>query len=141
VNIVRTIAVPRPPEEVHAYLRDFTTTTEWDPGTVETTRELGDGGVGTRYRNVSSFLGRRTELTYVVEEDEPPHTLRLRGESKTVVAHDSMTMRATPGGGTELTYRADFAFKGLARLVAPLTAPAFRRLGDEAAEGLRKALA
>ena len=45
---------------VFAYLSDFTTTTEWDPGTVRTTRESGDGGIGTRYRNVSRFLGRET---------------------------------------------------------------------------------
>ena len=45
--IERTVTVDRPPAEVFAYLADFTTTTEWDPGTVRTTRESGDGGVGT----------------------------------------------------------------------------------------------
>ena len=141
MNIVRTLTVPRSPQEVFDYLRDFTTTNEWDPGTVRTTREEGSGGVGTRYHNVSRFLGRETELTYVVEEDSPPHTLRLRGENKTVVAHDTMTLKPTATGGTELTYRAEFAFKGLARWLAPLAAPAFRKLGDDAEEGLRKALA
>ncbi|HEX6148359.1 SRPBCC family protein [Nocardioides sp.] len=141
MDIVRTIEIPRPPEEVYAYLRDFTSTNEWDPGTVNTTREEGDGGIGTRYHNVSEFLGRTTELIYVVEEDAAPHTFRLRGENKTVVAHDTMTLKPTSSGGTELTYRAEFTFKGLARLLAPLAAPAFRKLGDDAEEGLRKALA
>ena len=112
MKIVRTVATDRPRSEVFAYLSDFTTTEEWDPGTLRTTRESGDGGVGTRYRNVSKFLGRETELTYVVEESSPPHRLRLRGENDTLVAHDTMTLSETPGGGTELTYRADFAFKG-----------------------------
>ncbi len=140
MEIVRTLTVPRPPAEVYAYLRDFTTTNEWDPGTVRTTRVQGDGGVGTRYHNVSSFLGRETELTYVVEEDTAPRTLRLRGENKTVVAHDTMTLTPTTDGGTELTYRAEFDFKGLARVVAPLTAPALRKLGNDAERGLREAL-
>jgi hypothetical protein len=39
-----------------------------------------------------------------------------------------------------VTYTADFAFKDLARLVAPLLAPAFKKLGDEAEQGLREAL-
>jgi hypothetical protein len=107
---------------------------------VRTTLESGDGGVGTRYHNVSRFLGRETSLTYEVVESRPPSLLVLRGKNRTVVAHDTMTLVATPSGGTELTYRAVFEFRGLARLVAPLTAPAFRRLGDRAEAGLREAL-
>lgn len=139
MEITRTLHVPRPSDEVFAYLQDFTTTEEWDPGTVRTTRLEGDGGVGTRYHNVSRFLGRETELEYVVEQADSPRLLRLRGENKTVVSEDTMTMTPTTGG-TELTYRAEFTFKGAARLVAPLLAPAFKRLGDEAEKGLRDAL-
>jgi uncharacterized protein YndB with AHSA1/START domain len=140
VNIVRTLVLPRPPEEVFAYLHDFTNTEEWDPGTQRTTLESGDGGVGTRYHNVSKFLGRETELTYVVEEAEAPRQLRLRGENSTVVSSDTMTLAPTGNGGTELTYRAEFTFKGASRLVAPLLRPALRRLGDGAEKGLRAAL-
>lgn len=139
MDIERTLTLPKPPEEVFAYLQDFTTTEEWDPGTVSTTRLSGDGGVGTRYRNVSRFLGRETELVYVVEEADSPRRLRLRGENKTVVSDDIMTL-APAGDGTELTYRAEFSFKGVARFVAPLLAPALKRLGDDAEEGLRRAL-
>lgn len=138
--IERTVTVDRPVADVYAYLKDFTTSTEWDAGTVRTTRESGDGGVGTRYHNVSKFLGRQTELTYVITALEENALIRLRGENKTVVANDTMSLAATPGGGTEINYRAEFDFKGLVRLVAPLTAPAFRRLGDGSAAGLRAAL-
>ena len=140
MQIVRTLTVNRSPEDAFAYLSDFTTTEEWDPGTVSTTRMSGDGGVGTRYHNTSKFLGRETELVYVVEESSAPRRLRLRGENKTVIAHDTMTLEPTAGGKAELTYRAEFEFKGVARLVAPLLSPALRRLGNEAEEGLRKAL-
>lgn len=140
MKIVRTIDISCTPEEAFAYLSDFTNTEEWDPGTVSTTRVSGDGGVGTRYHNQSKFLGRQTELTYVVEESAAPRKLRLRGENKTVTAHDTMTLESTTPGAAQLTYEAEFAFKGVARLVAPLLAPALRRLGNEAEEGLRKAL-
>jgi len=140
MEIVRTVRVDRQMPEVFDYLSDFTTTNEWDPGTVRTSRQSGDGGVGTRYQNVSKFMGRKTDLAYVVTEHEPPTRFALRGENKTVVAHDTMSLTPTTGGGTQITYRATFTFKGLARLVAPLTAPAFRRLGDKAADGLRAAL-
>ena len=57
-----------------------------------------------------------------------------------MISADTMTLTPVEGGGTELTYRAEFTFKGASRLVAPLLRPAFRRLGDGAEKGLREAL-
>ncbi|MGD9959495.1 SRPBCC family protein [Nocardioides sp.] len=140
MKIQRTVETTAAPEAVFAYLSDFTTTNEWDPGTAETTRVQGDGGKGTTYHNVSQFAGRKTELTYEVLERTPDTRFSLRGENKTLVAHD--TMELTPQGfGTSVTYTADFAFKGITKYVAPLLAPAFKKLGDEAEKGLREALA
>jgi carbon monoxide dehydrogenase subunit G len=140
MKIQRTVETPAAPAAVFAYLSDFTTTTEWDPGTVSTTRVSGAGDVGTEYRNVSRFLGRETELTYRVTEHTPDRRFALRGENKTVIAHDTMEIEPH-GPGSRVTYTADFAFSGVAKVVAPLLAPALKKLGDEAEEGLQKALA
>ena len=139
VTIERTVVVDRPLSQVFDYLSDFTTTNEWDPGTVKTVRVSGDGGVGTAYRNTSKFAGRETELTYVVEKIEPHALFALRGENKTVVARDTMTFRETPSG-TSVTYRGDFDFKGLARFSEPLVKPFLTKLFDEGAQGIREAL-
>jgi carbon monoxide dehydrogenase subunit G len=139
MRLQRTVETNAAPAAVFAYLSDFTTTEEWDPGTVETVRVSGDGGVGTTYRNTSKFLGRTTQLTYEVTEHQPDTLFALRGENSSVVAHD--TMQIEPDGfASKVTYTADFQFKGLGRFVAPLLAPALKKLGDEAAEGLRTAL-
>jgi uncharacterized protein YndB with AHSA1/START domain len=140
VRLRKTVTVDKPVDKVFAYLSDFTTTTEWDPGTVQTVRIAGDGDVGTQYRNTTRFAGRETQLTYVVHERVPNQRVALRGENKTVIAHDTMTFR-TSGGGTEVTYTADFTFKGVTRLLAPLLKPAVNRLGDRAEAGMRDALA
>ena len=139
MDIVRTVTVARPIERVFEYLSDFTTTNEWDPGTVRTVRQSGDGGVGTSYHNTSKFSGRETELVYVVQAVEPMVRFALRGENKTVVAHDTMEFHGDDHR-TTVTYTADFAFKGLARLVSPLLAPAFTKLGNDAERGMREAL-
>jgi len=55
MRIIRTVTADVPRSVAFDYLSDFTTTTHWDPGTVSTKRLSGDGGVGTRYLNVSSF--------------------------------------------------------------------------------------
>ena len=139
MKLLKTVVVGKPPDAVFSYLSDFTTTTDWDPGTVTTVRRHGDGGVGTTYLNTSTFLGRKTQLTYIVGEFIPGKRIQLRGENKTVIAVDTMTFRSIDAG-TEVTYTAEFTFKGPARLLAPLLKPAFERLGKQAEAGLRKAL-
>lgn len=140
MRVSRTVTVAKPLPQVFTYLSDFTTTTQWDPGTIETIRVEGNGAVGTRYQNTSRFAGRRTQLTYVVQELVPNLRIALRGENDTVIARDTITFAAT-GDQTEVTYEADFTFKGIARLMAPLFRPAFARLGDQAQAGMAAALA
>ena len=139
MELRRIVTVATALDKVFAYLADFTTTTEWDPGTVTTIRTTGDGTVGTEYLNTSTFAGRTTQLNYVVQELVPNQRISLRGENTTVIAHDTMTFRQTENG-TEVTYTADFAFKGVARLLAPLLRAAFNRLGDRAQTGMTAAL-
>ena len=139
MKLERTIRAAQPIEKVFGYLADFTTTTQWDPGTVLTTRVSGDGGVGTVYANRSRFMGRENDLTYVVEELEPFHRIALRGSNGTVVAHDSLEL-AAEGAGTVVTYRVTFEFNGLARFLGPLLALPMKKLGDEGAAGMSAAL-
>ncbi len=139
MKLQKTVITDKPLARVFDYLSDFTSTTDWDPGTVATVRESGDGGIGTSYLNTSQFLGRKTELRYVVEELVPGERIRLRGENRTVTAIDTMTFRPA-GAGTEVTYTAEFTFKGPVSYVAQLFRPALARLGDQAEDGLRQAL-
>ena len=139
MKVKRTVVVHKPLDAVFGYLSDFTTTTDWDPGTVTTVRQHGDGEVGTTYLNTSRFLGRETQLTYIVRDLIPGKRIQLRGENKTVIAVDTMTFRNVDAA-TEVTYTAEFTFKGPARLLAPLLRPAFERLGTEAETGMHKAL-
>jgi len=137
-----SVGTPRPRAEVFAYLSDFSTTREWDPGVVEAER-LDDGpvGLGSRFRVVARFLGREAELTYVVVDIRPGELVTLRGENATVVSLDTMRFEDGWTGGTIVEYDADLALKGPLRVLDPLLALAFRRVGDRALAGLRTALA
>jgi carbon monoxide dehydrogenase subunit G len=138
MRITRSVTVAKPLDEVFAYLSDFTTTTAWDPGTVKTVRISGDGGLGTRYANTSTFNGRETNLVYEVIDFQPGVRLQLRGNNRTITATDTLTFEHADGG-TRVTYDANFIFKGITKFVAPFLAGAFKKLGDEAEAGLRKA--
>lgn len=138
-TLERTVRVDQPLDRVYDYLRDFENSEEWDAGTVRTTRTDGDGGVGTTYENVSRFMGKETTLTYVVVALERPRTIALRGENKTVVAHDTMQLTGDDTY-TEVRYRAEFEFQGFAKYLEPLLTLPLKRLGDDAEDSLRLAL-
>jgi carbon monoxide dehydrogenase subunit G len=136
-----SLDTPRPPEEMFAYLSDFSTTEEWDPGVIEAKR-LGEEpvGEGSEFRLLASFLGRKTPLTYRIVEYDPPHAVTFRGESSTVVSLDRITFEPSGGGGTRITYDADLALKGALKLADPLLRVAFKRVGARALAGLRRTL-
>jgi len=144
-TIDRTITTDADPQAVWDYMSDFTSTNEWDPGTVRTVRAAGNGGVGTTYDNTSKFMGRETQLTYTVVESQEPTLLQLRGENDSIHAVDTMTF--TPHGtGTKVHYVAEFEFKGALAKVGPaLSLPGlnlpFKQLGDKAEQGIKDALA
>ena len=141
MKIQRTVETTAAPAAVFAYLSDFSTPTEWDPGTITTERVEGDGGVGTVYRNVSEFNGRKSEMRYEVVELVPERRFALEGEGKAAHADDLMVFEALPDGGTRVTYTADIRFKGALKVAEPFLAKAFKKLGDEAEEGMTRALA
>jgi carbon monoxide dehydrogenase subunit G len=135
-----TVDSPRSPDAVFAYLSDFSTAEEWDPGTVQSER-LGEGplGEGIEFRLVAAFLGRKTTLIYRIVEYEPPNAVTFRGENSTVVSVDRITFEPSDDG-TRVTYDADLTLKGSLRVADPLLGLAFKRVGDHALAGLRRTI-
>ncbi|MGA8852084.1 MAG: SRPBCC family protein [Aeromicrobium sp.] len=140
MHVERTFIVNRPIDEVFDYLSDFENTQEWDPGTLETTRTEGDGGLGTTYRNRSSFMGREVELTYRTIGFDRPTFFSCQGTNKTATATDTMTF-TREGERTQIQYRADFEFHGVVKFIAPLIVkPKLSALADETIEQIADAL-
>lgn len=137
----RTITVNRSLEEAFAYVADFTTVSEWDPGVSESTQTAGTGpGVGATYRVTAVFNGRRLPMTYHMTAYEPPARVTLQGEGSTVTAVDDITFKDKGDGTTQVDYVADLRLKGLLRLAEPFLKGAFDRLADAAMAGLERRL-
>jgi len=120
-SVTRTFTTTASVQTAYDYLRDFTNAEEWDPGTKTCERTSGDGGVGSTYRNISSFLGRETELAYPTAELAPPTRVHLRGRNEQFEGHDVFSIRES-GRGAEVTYHAEFSFSGVAQVAIPLVA-------------------
>ena len=138
-SITRTFATTASPEAAHAYLADFRTAEEWDPGTRTCERTSGDGGVGTTYRNVSSFLGRTVEITYTATELVPPTHVHLRGTNESFEGHDVFEITPT-SGGAQVAYTARMSFSGLSRLASPLVQAYLPLLASKTVDQLRACL-
>lgn len=140
MHVERSFTVSRSIEDVFDYLSDFENTNEWDPGTINTRRTSGDGGIGTTYENRSTFAGRDTELTYETIGFDRPTFFSARGTNKTATATDSMTF-TRDGDRTQIRYRADFDFRGVAKYVAPFVVkPKLSALADDTVQQIRGAL-
>ena len=136
-----TLETRQAPETVFAYLSDFSTAEEWDPGVIEAER-VGDEpvGEGTEFRLLADFMGRRSPLTYRIVEFDPPRAVTFLGENASVTSRDRIAFEPIEGG-TRVSYDADLELMGAFRLVDPLLQLAFSRTGDRALEGLRRVLA
>jgi uncharacterized protein YndB with AHSA1/START domain len=139
-EIERVIRVSTPIGTVWRFMADFTTTERWDPPTVSTVRTSGDGGVGTTYHNVSRILGTDQDVDYRVTQYAEEELLQLEGDAGSVKLRDTITFRATPDGGTEVTYRAEFHPVGVAKIAGPLLPAPLKILGDRVAASLEKTL-
>jgi carbon monoxide dehydrogenase subunit G len=139
-SVQRTFEVAVPVDQVFDYLADFTHTEQWDPGTVSTTRlDTGPLSIGARFRNVSEFRGRRTELEYTLRELDHGNHLVFVGKNKTATATDDLTFDGTMQK-TTITYRANFEFNGVAKLVGPLIKPGLEKLADKTVAQLKQTL-
>jgi hypothetical protein len=135
-----TIDTALSPETAFGELADFSSAERWDPGVVEARRlDAGPLGVGSRFHVVARFAGRDVPLEYQIIVFDPPNTVALRAESARVVSVDTITFAPSPSG-TAVTYDAALRLKGPLRILDPLLAIAFRRIGDHARDGLRHAL-
>ena len=139
-SVERTVTTDQPIQKVWAYLSDFTTTEEWDPPTVSTTRTAGDGGVGTTYTNVSSFLGNESEVHYVVTEHVPLERLQLKGDAGDSLSLLDTIAFAREGAGTAVTYHAEFEPHGVAKLAEPLMPLGLKVLADKVAKSMQEHL-
>lgn len=134
-----TIASPRSPEQVFDYMAEFANVAEWDPTAAEAQRIGAGEGEGARFHVLVRWLGREIPLEYETTAYERPHRLVLRAENANTISEDTVTVRAN-GAGSEMTYEARLTLKGAMRFADPLFGLAFRRLGNNAAAGLRRVL-
>jgi len=139
---VTTVRTPWSADRAFGYVADLRNFAEWDPGVTAVEQLVGDGsGPDAAYSVTVTGAVRPMTLRYETTAYDPPRRIEVRAESSSLLSVDVVTAEPDAGGtGSLVTYDATLTFRGLARLANPLLALGFRRIGDRAAAGLRKAL-
>jgi Polyketide cyclase / dehydrase and lipid transport len=135
-----TISSRHPAPETFGYLATFSHAAQWDPGVLAGEQlDQGPVGVGTRFRLVVPFLGRRLPLIYQVTGHIPDREVVLDARSRLLRATDRIIV-APDRAGSSVSYQADVTLRGPLRLLDPLLRRGFRAVGERAAAGLARAL-
>lgn len=134
----------RSPEEVFSYLSDMRNAPEWDPGVsrVELVKPDEDGGVGLGavFLVTLKVAGRSKDVEYTITRYEQPRCVVLDAVDPAFRSIDTVTITPSAGGGSVANYDAELRASGLWRVLAPLMAVGFARIGRAAAEGFAREL-
>ena len=139
-KVESSVLIHRPPAEVFAFATDWDKYQLWEAEVLES-RQLSAGpmGVGTTYRHVARFMGRRLETEGVVTAYEPNQRLCFKVTKSPFPFSACQTFREE-GGGTRATYTFEADLGGLFRLFQPLTMRMSRQQLDGNYVRLKKVL-
>lgn len=140
-RITERLLVPTPVEAAFDHVADFTTSQRWDPLIVGAERlDSGDLGVGSRFRVHLRFGLLTVPFEYEITHYDRPGRVVLTTRGLAHEGEDDVRFVPAPGGGTEVTWNAEFALRGPGRLIDPALAVGFRRTGKAAVAGLERSL-
>jgi mannose-6-phosphate isomerase-like protein (cupin superfamily)/uncharacterized protein YndB with AHSA1/START domain len=133
-RIERSVVIDRAPEEVFAFVADLRNDPRWNSA-IDEVRQTSEGppGVGTTFRTVAHFLGRRFETPEEVTEYEPDRKLSTEVTSGPLRFTGSRIVEGV-AGGARLTLTVEGHSGGFFGIAEPIFARlAARRLKTELA--------
>ncbi|MFO1324383.1 MAG: SDR family NAD(P)-dependent oxidoreductase [Burkholderiales bacterium] len=140
IRLHETLDVPRPIDDVFAYVGNFANAAQWDPGVAESHKASpGPVAVGTQFDLRVRFGPRSIPMTYVVREYAPPSRIVLEGRSDSVHALDAIAFAPT-AEGTRITYTVDISLQGALRHAERWLGGTLDRVGKNAMRGMQAAL-
>ena len=130
------------PTDLLTYMARFSNAASWDPG-VSGAEELQPGppAVGSTYRLQVVSLGRSIALDYRIIELDEGRRVVLQAENTWLRSTDVIEVASAPDGGSTLSYDASLTLRGPLSVLSPVLQRPLNRLGEQAAVGLRAAVA
>jgi uncharacterized membrane protein len=127
-EIVNTVEIDRPADDVFAYLDAVERHTEWQDQLVSA-RKLDEGPtrVGTRVLETRRLAGHEEQTTYEITEHDPPRAFGFRGiEGPIRPVGRGLVEPLGDGSRSRLTLTLDFEASGMGKLMLPVVRTAAR---------------
>lgn len=122
-----SIVINRPVEEVFAFLSNPENNPKWSSLTKEVQiTSAGPIGMGTTYRSVATFLGRRIESDVKFTEYEPNRSFAQKSTSGPVPVENRVTFERVEGG-TQVTSHQVAEVGGFFKVAEPLLVSMVKR--------------
>ena len=141
VDVVTSIEISRPKDEVAAYAADPANAPAWYVN-IKRVEWLSSPPValGSRVAFVAEFLGRRLVYTYAVTDFVPGSRLTMRTAEGPFPMETTYTWESTADGATLMTLRNRGMPSGFSRLMAPFMRIAIRRANVKDLAALKRRL-
>ena len=141
VDVVTSVEIARPREEVAAYASDPDNATAWYEN-IERVEWWTEPplAVGSRLAFVARFLGRRLAYTYEIRAFVPGARLVMSTADGPFPMETTYTWADDGRGGTTMTLRNRGELSGFSKLAAPVLAGAMRRANRKDLERLKAIL-
>ena len=119
IQVVSSIIIRRPIEDVFHFVNDFAAYPQWQHG-VKEAKIVSDGplGKGTQVVETRQFFGRPMQVSWEVTEFQPPYRRGFRMEGP-LPSTGVMTFEAT-SQGTHMQIQVDMNGRGLLKFFMPL---------------------
>jgi carbon monoxide dehydrogenase subunit G len=135
-----SVEVSAPPERVWEVISDLSTCDEWlvihvgfPDGAPETLEE------GTRYKQTVTLLGLSQDVSWTVDEVDPPRRLALKGKGPAGVKLRAAYRLEPAGDGTRVAYDGEFGGLALRPFGGKVESEA-KKAGDRSLANLREYL-
>lgn len=140
LRLLEEINVARSRSEVFNYVRDFTTTREWDATVIEANKvSAGPIRVDSQFIVRCAMPLGSVVLKYQITQLQKDVLIGLRGEGALFTVVDTISLHDSDDGCL-LRYQADFHFKPYLQPFEQRFLPGLQRMGKASVEGLRAAL-
>jgi uncharacterized membrane protein len=142
VDVVTSVDIARPRQEVAAYASDPGNATAWYSNIASAEwRTPPPLRTGSRFAFSARFLGRRLDYTYEVVDHVPGERLVMRTADGPFLMETTYTWSDAGEGRTHMTLRNRGTPTGFAAVLVPIMGAAMRRANRRDLQRLRKRLA
>jgi uncharacterized membrane protein len=140
IKFEKNVLINRPQQDVFDFVTDLSNDPKWQ-SSIESVVQVSDGpiGVGSTWRYVTKFLGRKNETEIQMTSYEPPHQSSVKAVSGPIPFENTHKFQ-NQDGGTLLTFIGQAEIGGFFKMAEGLVGKQLEKQMEADAAALKRLL-